>query len=59
MPSTLWCSSGQDLEKCDAYEQLDFITFYPRTKRNVGKLKGRESLSLTGSLNVSQQRKKS
>ena len=59
MPSTLWCSSGQDLKKCDAYEQLDFIAFDPCTKYNEGKLKGRDSkifritkLSLTGSLEI-------
>ena len=33
-------TSGQDLTKCDAYEQLDFIPFDPRTKRTEGKLKG-------------------
>ena len=34
-------TSGQDLKKCDAYEQLDFTPFDPRTKRTEGKLKGR------------------
>ena len=35
-------TSGQDLKKCDAYEQLDFTPFDPRTKRTEGKLKGRD-----------------
>jgi H+-transporting ATPase len=33
-------TSGQDLRKCDVYEQLDFTPFDPRTKRTEGKLKG-------------------
>jgi H+-transporting ATPase len=33
-------TSGQDLTKCDQYEQLDFVPFDPRTKRTEGKLKG-------------------
>ena len=33
-------TSGQDLRKCDVYEQLDFVPFDPRTKRTEGKLKG-------------------
>jgi len=33
-------TSGQDLSKCDAYEQLDFTPFDPRVKRTEGKLKG-------------------
>jgi H+-transporting ATPase len=33
-------TSGQDLRKCDKYEQLDFVPFDPRTKRTEGKLKG-------------------
>ena len=33
-------TSGQDLIKCDKYEQLDFVPFDPRTKRTKGKLKG-------------------
>ena len=33
-------TSGQDLTKCDPYEQLDFVPFDPRTKRTEGKLKG-------------------
>jgi H+-transporting ATPase len=33
-------TSGQDLSKCDAYTQLDFTPFDPRTKRTEGKLQG-------------------
>lgn len=33
-------TSGQDLSKCDAYEQLDFLPFDPRVKRTEGKLRG-------------------
>mmetsp|Transcript_48954 Transcript_48954/g.78872 ORF Transcript_48954/g.78872 Transcript_48954/m.78872 type:complete len:624 (+) Transcript_48954:2-1873(+) len=33
-------TSGQDLSKCDAYKQLDFTPFDPRTKRTEGKLEG-------------------
>ena len=33
-------TSGQDLIKCDKYEQLDFVPFDPRTKHTEGKLKG-------------------
>jgi len=33
-------TSGQDLTKCDNYQQLDFVPFDPRTKRTEGKLKG-------------------
>ncbi|EKX41028.1 hypothetical protein GUITHDRAFT_75022 [Guillardia theta CCMP2712] len=33
-------TSGQDLSKCDAYTQLEFTPFDPRTKRTEGKLQG-------------------
>ncbi len=32
-------TSGQDLRKCDKYEQIDFTPFDPRTKRTEGKLR--------------------
>jgi hypothetical protein len=32
-------TSGQDLRKCDVYEQIDFLPFDPRTKRTEGKLR--------------------
>ena len=33
-------TSGQDLSRCDAYEQLDFTPFDPRSKRTEAQLKG-------------------
>jgi H+-transporting ATPase len=35
-------TSGQDLTKCDDYEQVDFMPFDARVKRTEGTLKGRD-----------------
>ena len=38
-------TSGQDLSRCDAHEQLDFTPFDPRSKRTEAQLKGQTERS--------------